>query len=83
MPRIVRFDCFEVDLAAGEFRKRGRRIRLPRRSGPRAKNCSAGCGPRACSSTSTWLNIAVARLRAALGDAPDRARFVETVPRRG
>ena len=28
MSHIVRFDCFEVDLAAGRLRKRGIRIRL-------------------------------------------------------
>jgi len=28
MPHVVRFDCFEVDLAAGLLCKRGRRIML-------------------------------------------------------
>ena len=97
MSHIVRFDCFEVDLAAGRLRKRGIRIRL--RDQPFKVLASLLERPgqvitRDELQGQLWpdhvfvdfdnsLNIAVARLRAALGDSPDRPRFIETVPKRG
>jgi len=97
MSRIVRFDRFEVDLAAGELRKRGIRIRL--REQPFQVLASMLERPgevitREELHRRLWpegvfvdfdnsLNIAVARLRAALGDSADSPRFIETIPRRG
>jgi TolB-like protein len=97
MSHIARFDCFEVDLAAGQLRKRGARIRL--RDQPFQVLASLLERPgevitRKDLQGRLWpdgvfvafdnsLNIAVTRLRAALGDSTDRPRFIETVPKRG
>jgi len=97
MPRLVCFDCFEVDLAAGQLRKRGIRIHL--RDQPFHVLAALLERPgelltRQELKSRLWpggvfvdfengLNIAVARLRAALGDSAERPRFIETAPRRG
>jgi DNA-binding winged helix-turn-helix (wHTH) protein/Flp pilus assembly protein TadD len=93
----TRFGVFELDLRSGELRKAGTRIRLQdqplkilivlleqpgavvtreelkRRIWP---NDSFGDFDHA-------VNVAVAKLRAALSDSADTPRFVETLPRRG
>ena len=93
----IRFGVFEVDPCSGELRKAGTRIRLQdqpfkvllallehpgevvtreelqRRIWPEA---SFGDFDHA-------VNVAVAKLRAALADCADTPRFVETLPRRG
>lgn len=97
MSQIVRFDRFEVDLALGQLRKRGVRIRLREQSFQILASlleCPGQLVTRDDLRRRLWtdtvfvdfdnsLNIAVARLREALGDSADRPRFVETVPRRG
>jgi TolB-like protein/Flp pilus assembly protein TadD len=97
MARIARFDCFEVDLASGQLRKRGLRIHLRHQPFQVLAALLERPGElvtREELRTSLWpdgmfvdfengLNMAVARLRAALGDAAERPRFIETVPRRG
>ncbi len=93
----VRFGVFEIDLKAGELRKRGIRIRvqdqpyqilqiLLERPGEvvTREELQQRIWP-----TNTFvdfdhgLNNAIKRLREALGDSADNPRFVETLPRRG
>ena len=97
MSHVVRFDCFEVDLAAGHLRKRGIRIGL--RDQPFQVLASLLEHPgqvvtREDLRRRLWrdevfvdfdnsLNIAIARLRAALGDSAEHPRFIETLPKRG
>ncbi|RPI14212.1 MAG: hypothetical protein EHM65_04755, partial [Acidobacteriales bacterium] len=97
MPQVVRFDCFEVDLAAGQLRKHGIRIGL--RNQPFQVLAALLEHPRQVVARGDlrrrlWhdgvfvdfdnsLNIAVARLRTALGDSAEQPRFIETLPGRG
>jgi DNA-binding winged helix-turn-helix (wHTH) protein/tetratricopeptide (TPR) repeat protein len=93
----TRFGVFELDMRSGELRKTGTRVRLQdqplkilialleqpgevvtreelrRRIWP---NDSFGDFDHA-------VNVAVAKLRAALSDSADTPRYVETLPRRG
>jgi eukaryotic-like serine/threonine-protein kinase len=93
----IRFGVFELDMRSGELRRAGTRIslqdqplkvlnalvehpgevvtreELKRRIWP---NDSFGDFDHA-------VNVAVAKLRAALGDSADVPRYVETLPRRG
>src|ERR1700688_2047930 len=94
---VVRFGTYEVSLRSGEVRKAGLRIRvqqqpmklleillehpgevvtreeLRRRVWP---NESFGDFDQA-------LNIAIRKLRGALGDSAENPRFIETLPKRG
>jgi DNA-binding winged helix-turn-helix (wHTH) protein len=95
--RTVRFDAFELDLEAGELRRSG--IRLPVHGRPLQLLAVLLRAPGQLVSTEdlrmelwaadTFVDFdhgvrnAIARLRAVLGDAADRPRFIETVPRRG
>jgi TolB-like protein/Flp pilus assembly protein TadD len=97
MSHIVRFDCFEVDLAAGQLTKRGNRIRL--RDQPFHVLASLLEHPgqvvtRDDLRRRLWradvfvdfdncLNIAIARLRMVLRDSAKHPRFIETLPKRG
>ena len=97
MSHVVRFDCFEVDLDAGHLRKRGIRIRL--RDQPFQVLASLLEHPGQVVTRDElrrrlWrddvfvdfdnsLNIAIARLRTALGDSAEHPRFIETLPKRG
>jgi TolB-like protein len=97
MSHVVRFDCFEVDLAVGQLRKRGIRLRL--RDQPFQVLASLLEQPgqvvtREDLRQRLWcdgvfvdfdnsLNIAIARLRTALGDSAAHPRFIETLPKRG
>jgi DNA-binding winged helix-turn-helix (wHTH) protein/Tfp pilus assembly protein PilF len=94
---LVRFDCYEVDLEAGQLRRHGSRI--PLRDQPWQVLAMLLEQPGRVVSREDlqrrlWpndvlvdfennLNTAVARLRDALGDSPDHPRFIETLPRRG
>lgn len=94
--RLVRFDVFEVDLQAGELRKRGLKIKLqekplqvlcillerPRMVVPR-EELQKRLWPDTIVEFEHNLNAAVQRLRDALGDSADNPRFIETLPRRG
>jgi DNA-binding winged helix-turn-helix (wHTH) protein/WD40 repeat protein len=96
-PRVIRFGVFELDLHAGELRKAGVRLRLPAQSIEVLTLLLDRSGDLVTREelhqrlwpTGTFvdfehgLNAAVNRLREALGDAADRPRFIETVPRRG
>jgi TolB-like protein/DNA-binding winged helix-turn-helix (wHTH) protein/Tfp pilus assembly protein PilF len=95
--QIVRFSVFELDLQAGELRRSG--VRLPVQGRPLQVLTILLRTPgqlvtseqlrRELWPVDTFVDFeqgvrnAVARLRAVLGDAAGRPRFVETLPRRG
>ncbi|HEU4939892.1 MAG TPA: winged helix-turn-helix domain-containing protein [Vicinamibacterales bacterium] len=94
---LVRFDCYEVDVAAGQLRKHGRRVRLrdqPWQVLAMLLEHPGEVVAREDLQRRLWphdvivdfennLNTAIGRLREALGDSADRPRFIETLPRRG
>ena len=94
--RIVRFGSFEVDLRAGELRKRGVKIRLQEKPFQMLAALLEQPGElvtREELSHRLWssdtfvdfdgsLNTAAGKLREALGDSAENPRFVETLPRR-
>jgi TolB-like protein/Flp pilus assembly protein TadD len=93
----VRFDRFDVDLAAGQVYTRGLRVRLREQSFQVLAALLEQPGEvvtRDALRRRLWphdtfvdfensLNTAVARLREALGDSADRPRFIETLPKHG
>ena len=93
----MRFGTFEVDIAAGELRKRGVRIRIQEQPFQILLLLLEHPGEvisRELLRRKLWaehtfvdfdrsLNTAITRLRAALGDSSENPRFVETVPRHG
>jgi TolB-like protein/tetratricopeptide (TPR) repeat protein len=95
--RIVGFGDFEVDLAAGQLRKRGLKIGLREKSFQVLASLIEQPGEvvtRDQLQRRLWpsdvfvdfennLNTAVARLREALGDSADDPRFIETLPKHG
>jgi TolB-like protein len=94
---LLRFDCYEVDLEAGQLRKHGSRIRLrdqPWQVLAMLLEHPGHVVSREDLQRRLWphdvivdvennLNTAIGRLREALGDSADRPRFIETLPRRG
>ena len=94
---IVRFGVFELDLAAGELRKSGVRIRLQEQPLQLLVFLLQRPGivvTRDDLRQKLWpadtfvdfdhsLNTAVNKLREALGDSSSSPRFIETLPRRG
>jgi TolB-like protein/tetratricopeptide (TPR) repeat protein len=95
--RVIRFGVFEVDLDAGELRKRGARVRLqegPFRILEMLLERSGRVVTRQELRERLWaqdtfvdfehgLNAAMNKLRDALGDSASSPRFIETLPRRG
>lgn len=93
----LRFGQFQVDLSAGELRKQGRRVRIQEQPFQVLTILLERPGEvitREELHKRLWpadtfvdfdhgLNIAVNKLRQALGDSADEPRFVETLPRRG
>jgi DNA-binding winged helix-turn-helix (wHTH) protein/Tol biopolymer transport system component len=93
----IRFGVFELDPGSGELRKSGMRIRL--QDQPFKVLCILLERPgevvtRDELRSRIWpgdsfgdfdhaVNVAIAKLRQALGDSPGAPRFVETLPRRG
>jgi TolB-like protein/DNA-binding winged helix-turn-helix (wHTH) protein/Tfp pilus assembly protein PilF len=94
---VVRFGTYEVSFQSGEVRKAGLRIRIQQQPmklleillerpaevvtreelrGRIWPNESFGDFDQA-------LNIAIAKLRSALGDSAENPRFIETLPKRG
>jgi len=88
---------FDLDLQSGELRKHGLKIRLPNQSFQILARLLERPGEvvsrdelrQALWSDDTFvdfetgLSSAVRKLRDALGDSAENARFVETLPRRG
>lgn len=97
MAPVVRFGNFEVDVAAGQLRKRGIKINLRDQSFQILASLLENAGEvvsREELRRRLWhgdvfvdfennLNAAVARLREALCDSAERPRYIETLPRRG
>ncbi len=95
--RKVRFGVFEFDFPAGELLKSGRRVKLQGQPiqilsvllERRGEVVTREELQRRLWPADTFvdfehsLNAAVKRLRQALGDSPDKPRFVETLARRG
>ena len=93
----MRFAAFEVDLAAGELRKNGNRIRLQEQPFQILVYLLDRAGEvvtREELRQKLWpadtfvdfdhsLNTAVNKLREALGDSASNPRYVETLARRG
>ena len=96
-PRAVKFGTFELDLAAGELRKNGLKVRLqeqPFRLLTFLVQRPGDLVSREELREKLWpadtyvdfdnsLNTAASKLREALGDSAASPRFVETLPRRG
>ena len=95
--RLLRFGVFELDLAAGELRKNGRRIRLQEQPFQVLVALLENTGKvvtREDLRQKIWpadtfvdfdhsLNTAVNKIRESLGDSASSPRFVETLARRG
>ncbi len=93
----VRFGEFEADLRAGEIRKSGSRIRLqeqPFKVLQVLLENPGGVVSREELQSRIWpdvsfgdfdhaVNVAVGKLRTALGDSAESSSYIETIPRRG
>jgi TolB-like protein/DNA-binding winged helix-turn-helix (wHTH) protein len=96
-PRVLRFDDFELDVRAGELRKRGVKLRLqgqPLQVLAALLSRSGDLVTREELRAQIWtadtfvdfdhsLHNAIARLREVLGDSAETPRYIETLPRRG
>jgi TolB-like protein/DNA-binding winged helix-turn-helix (wHTH) protein/Flp pilus assembly protein TadD len=94
---VVRFGIFEVSLQSGEVRKAGLRIRVQQQPMKLLEILLEHQGEvvtREDLRSRVWpsesfgdfdqaLNIAIAKLRSALGDSAESPRFIETLPKRG
>jgi eukaryotic-like serine/threonine-protein kinase len=93
----IRFAVFELDTRSGELRKAGSRVKLqdqPLKVLTALLEQPGEVVTREELKRRIWpedsfgdfdhaVNVAVAKLRTALGDSADAPRFVETLPRRG
>jgi TolB-like protein/DNA-binding winged helix-turn-helix (wHTH) protein/Flp pilus assembly protein TadD len=94
---VVRFGTFEVSLQSGEVRKAGLRIRVQQQPMKLLEVLLEHPGEvitREELRSRVWpnesfgdfdqaLNIAIGKLRSALGDSAENPRFIETLPKRG
>src|SRR4051794_3715201 len=94
---VVRFGTYEIALQSGELRKAGLRIKVqqqplrlleillerPGEVVTREELRSRIWPNESFGDFDQAVNVAVAKLRSALGDSADNPRFVETIPRRG
>jgi TolB-like protein/DNA-binding winged helix-turn-helix (wHTH) protein/Flp pilus assembly protein TadD len=94
---VLRFGTYEVDPHSGELRKSGVRIKVQQQplklleillSHPgevvTREELRARIWPHeSFGDFDQAVNVAVAKLRGALGDSADNPRFIETIPRRG
>jgi TolB-like protein/Tfp pilus assembly protein PilF len=97
IPQILRFDVFELDVRAGELRKRGVKLRLqgqPLHVLAMLLKRAGDLVTREELQSEIWpvdtfvdfdhsLHNAIARIRETLGDSAGSPRFIETLPRRG
>src|ERR1700722_14900443 len=95
--RVLRFDDFELDVRAGELRKRGVRLRLqgqPLQVLAALLNRAGDVVTHEDLRAQIWtvdtfvdfdhsLHNAIARLREVLGDSAGEPRYIETLPRHG
>jgi eukaryotic-like serine/threonine-protein kinase len=96
-PHLRRFDQFELDLRTGEIYKQGKRIKLQEQPGKVLAVLIEHPGElvtREELKKRLWpndtfvdfdhgVNLAINKLREALGDSAENPRFIETLPRRG
>src|ERR1700693_1382771 len=94
---VVRFGDYEVSLHTGEMRKAGLRIRVqhqpmklleillerPGEVVTREELRSRVWADENFGDFDQAVNIAIAKLRSALGDSAENPRFIETLPKRG
>jgi TolB-like protein/DNA-binding winged helix-turn-helix (wHTH) protein/Flp pilus assembly protein TadD len=94
---VVRFGTYEVSLRSGEVRKAGLRIRVqqqpmklleillerPGEVVTREELRSRVWPSESFGDFDQALNIAIGKLRSALGDSAENPRFIETLPKRG
>src|ERR1700736_669666 len=94
---VVRFGTYQVFLQSGEVRKAGLRIRVQQQPMKLLEILLEHPGEvvtREELRNRMWpnervgdfdqaVNVAIAKLRAAIGDSADNPRYVETLPRRG
>jgi len=94
---VVRFGTYEVSLQSGEVRKGGLRIRVqqqpmklleillerPGEVVTREELRSRVWADESFGDFDQAVNIAIAKLRSALGDSAESPRFIETLPKRG
>jgi TolB-like protein/DNA-binding winged helix-turn-helix (wHTH) protein/Tfp pilus assembly protein PilF len=97
LPRLLRFGQFELDLRTAEIYKEGKRIKLQEQPCQVLALLIERPGDlvsREELRKKLWpndtfvdfdhgVNIAINKLRDALGDSPEKPRFIETLPRRG
>src|SRR5579863_5990135 len=96
-PGRLRFDDFELDLRAGELRRKGVRLRLRGQPLQVLETLLEHAGDvvtREEFQSRVWpadtfvdfdhsLHNAIARIREVLGDSAEKPRYIETLPRRG
>ena len=96
-PTLIRFGNFEVDVRAGELRRRGLRVKLggqpfdvlmallekPGQVVTREELHDKLWSQDTFVDFEHGLNKAINKVREALGDDADNPRFIETLPRRG
>jgi len=94
---VLRFGTYEVDPYSGELRKAGIRIKVQQQPLKLLEILLEHPGEvvtREELRASIWpdesfgdfdqaVNVAIAKLRGALGDSADNPRYIETIPRRG
>src|SRR5271169_70715 len=94
---VVRFGTYQVSLQSGEVRKAGLRIRVQQQPMKLLEILLERPGEvvtREEFRSRVWpndnfgdfdlaLNIAIGKLRSALGDSAENPRFIETLPKRG
>ena len=94
---VVRFGTYEISLQSGELRKAGVRIRVqqqplklleillerPGEVVTREELRSRIWPNESFGDFDQAVNVAIAKLRAALSDSADNPRYIETLPRRG
>ena len=94
---VVRFGTYEVSLQSGEVRKAGMRIKVqqqpmkllqillerPGEVVTREELRSRVWTDESFGDFDQAVNIAIGKLRSALGDSAENPRFIETLPKRG
>jgi TolB-like protein/DNA-binding winged helix-turn-helix (wHTH) protein/Flp pilus assembly protein TadD len=94
---VVRFGAYEVSPQSGELRKAGVKIRVqqqpmklleillerPGEVVTREELRGRVCADEGFGDFDQAVNVAIAKLRSALGDSAENPRFIETLPKRG